>query len=137
MSALHRRPVTAHARGRVLGNIALTMSLAAACSPSRSTVADAPPAMMADAHPDAERVCLDPTKLARGYIDNYDTCACGETDVTATFDANGVITAITDLQGNPLPAKLATCLHQLLDRYCYPSLAGMSETFMTCHRWIA
>jgi hypothetical protein len=136
MSAVHRRAVKAHARGRILGGIAVTMSLAAACGSGRSPVIDAPPVTV-DAAIDAAIVCSDPAKTGQSYVNNEETCDCGDVDVTATFDANGVITSITDPQGNPLPQDIERCLLDILSGYCYPSLAGTTETFMSCHRWIA
>jgi hypothetical protein len=77
------------------------------------------------------------SKTGQASINQDETCGCGDVDVMATFDANGVITSITDPQGNALPQEIESCLLDLLSGYCYPSLAGMTETFMSCHRWIA
>jgi hypothetical protein len=132
--------VKAHARGRILGGIAVTMSLAAACGSSRRPATDAAmdtPIMTVDAPVDAAILCSDPARTGQAYVNNDETCDCGDVDVTATFDANGVITSITDPQGNPLPQEIESCLLDILSDYCYPSLAGMTETFMSCHRWIA
>ena len=141
MSAIHRRPVKAHARGRLLGNVALAMSLAAACSPTPRAQPDAPVMACPDAADVRPRACLDPAQISQEHVDNYETCVCDDSyidvDVTATFDAHGVITALTGDQGAALNPKLERCILDLLAKYCYPSLAGTSQTFMTCHRWIA
>jgi hypothetical protein len=39
--------------------------------------------------------------------------------------------------GQTLPAQIRDCLITLFAGYCYPSLAGMTRSFTTCHNWIA
>jgi hypothetical protein len=56
--------------------------------------------------------------------------------VNITFDANGVITDIVG-SSSPLSADMRRCLLDLFTTYCYPTLAGMTRTFPTCHSWIA
>jgi hypothetical protein len=135
VSAIQRRPVKAHARGRLLGGIAVTMSLAAACSPARKATPDAPPAMMPDAY--ALPACADPARMSEWDPITDQTCNCADVYVTMTFDANGVITSVSGDQGSALPQDVEQCLMNLFAGYCYPSLAGQTGMFMTCHRWIA
>ena len=54
-----------------------------------------------------------------------------------TFDANGNVAGVTDLQGQPLPEDLAQCFLALMAPYCYPTHAGTTQTVNTCHSWIA
>jgi hypothetical protein len=54
-----------------------------------------------------------------------------------TFDDHGVVTGITNADGQPMPAAVAKCLRDLFAPYCYPSVAGTTQTYMTCHAWIA
>jgi len=139
MSAIQRRDVKAHARGRILGGLAFTMSLAAACSPGRKATIDAP-MMVPDAAIDAPLpACADPARMSQSipYQQEQQTCACGDVNVTATIDANGVITALTGDQGAALPPDIERCLLDLFAGYCYPTLAGMTYAFPTCHVWIA
>lgn len=137
VSATRRRTVRAEARGRRLGQIAFAMGLASACtsSSSPSPLADAP---AADARPVDAVTCADPARMP---ADGFDaSCACdaaGLEFVQVTFDADGEVTAVTDQAGQPLPAAIEQCFLDLVARYCYPSLAGMTQTFMTCHGWIA
>jgi len=136
VSLVFRRPVRAHSRGRLLSGIALTMGLAAACHGEQRVTIDA----AVDAAPDAFVLpsCADTNRTSEGDI--YDpegaTCACGDTSVNITFDANGVITDVTGTS-SPLSTDMQSCLLDLFAKYCYPTLAGMTRTFMTCHAWIA
>lgn len=136
VSAIQRRDVRAHSRGRVLGGLAFTMSLAAACTSSHKSTADAP---VADVAIDTLPACVDPSKLSQGnpHDESTQSCACGSANVTATFDANGVITVLTGENGATLPYDVQNCLVALFAHYCYPSLAGQTLTFPTCHMWIA
>jgi methylmalonyl-CoA mutase cobalamin-binding subunit len=136
VSLVIRRPVRAHARGRLLGGIALTMGLAAACQSQRPASSDAAVDAMADAY--ALPACSDTSRTAGWDIHDPDvgSCNCGNTDVNITFDANGVITDIVGSEA-PLSADMKSCLLDLFATYCYPTLAGMTRPFMTCHSWIA
>ena len=40
-------------------------------------------------------------------------------------------------QGSVLTPEVEQCLLDLLAGYCYPSMAGITAPFMTCHSWIA
>jgi anaerobic magnesium-protoporphyrin IX monomethyl ester cyclase len=136
VSHVVRRPVRAHARGRLLGGIALTMGLAAACHGNRQVQADAAIDAMPDAY--ALPACADTSRTSGWDIHDPDrgTCNCGDTNVNITFDANGVITDIVG-SSSPLSDEMRQCLLDLFTTYCYPTLAGMTRTFMTCHSWIA
>lgn len=132
----HRRGVRAHARGRVLVGIAFTMTLAAACHSDHQVAIDA----AGSAAPDAPLVCADPTRMAEPADGQFtvpgDSCACGgasEMTVDVTFDGKGNAIKVAASSGQTLSASLAKCFLDLLADYCYPSLAGMSQTALTCH----
>ena len=138
VSSHQRREVHAHARGRILGGVAVAMSLAAACTSKGPVAADAP-VTQRDAEADAAPppACADPARTSQWTPTERPTCDCGDTQVDATFDANGVITGIVGDGGATLTPEMERCLLDLVAGYCYPSLAGMTQSFMTCHRWIA
>jgi hypothetical protein len=129
-----------HARGRLLGGIAIAMGLAAACNSGHKTPAQVD--AMANAGSDAFPACANPSRMsepAPSEVDSY-PCTCGETagmQVEVTFDANGNATAVTGVQGQTLPADMAKCFLDLLAPYCYPTLAGKTQMVTTCHAWIA
>jgi hypothetical protein len=141
VSSIHRRRVRAHARGRVLGGIALAMGLASACTPHDRIYVDAAivDAAPADAAIDAfaPPACADTARTSEWTVTSSETCACADTLVTVTFDANGVITNLAGGSDVTLSPAVEQCLLELFAGYCYPSLAGMTQTFMTCHSWIA
>ncbi len=135
VSAIHRRPVRAHARGRLLGGVAFAMSLASACQPPSRPVVDGPPIdVMVDAF---VATCVDPARTV-GDLGGADMCACAgaSTSITLTFNDRGVVTALAGAAA-PLPADVERCLLDVFSTHCYPSLAGMMRTFPTCHSWIA
>ena len=139
VSSYQRRDVRAHARGRVLGGVAVAMSLAAACT-SHGQVATDAAVIQVDADVDARpAACADPARTSQWALQQQQqqTCDCGDTYVKATFDANGVITGIVGDAGATLTPEMEQCLLDLVAAYCYPSLAGMTQSFMTCHSWIA
>jgi hypothetical protein len=142
VSRVHRRDVRAHARGRTLGGIAIAMGLAAACGGDRHAPVDARAVDAPVGVPDAPLVCADHGRTGEPSVDldPGPNCTCGEateTQVSVTFDANGNAIAVTAASGQALPAGMATCFLDLLAPYCYPSLAGMTQTVTTCHAWIA
>lgn len=142
MSAMHRRPVRAHMRGRMLGALAVSMSLAA-CAPDDHGHADAAidtVATLADAMPDTLPACADPTLSASYY--NYDACSCfGDmgfgTYLKITFNDRGEVTAITYFDGTPLPADVEKCALDLFAPHCYPTYAGTMQEIPACYQWIA
>lgn len=138
VSTVHRRKVHAHARGRVLGGVAVAMGLAAACAPGPRIATDATVEVDA-APPDAAGLpaCSDPSRTSELSVDLASTCACGNSVIDIGFDANGVITSLSGDAGAALPFDLEQCLIALFAKYCYPSLAGQTQSFDTCHRWIA
>lgn len=144
LSALHQRPVTAHARGRVLARLAMALSLAAACDGGSRPAADAP--VVVDVAVDAPLpACADSARTPQAYLSSIDACGC-ETGtnrrVRVTFDANGYVTSLLDVPWGgettaPLPTDIEQCILALLSQYCYPTLAGTEADFSTCHSWIA
>jgi hypothetical protein len=140
LSAFHRRDVRAHARGRVLGGLALAMSLAAACSPGHRTYPDAAPKVYADAPVDTvPPACADPARESQWnpLQKQQLLCMCGDVYVDMTIDGTGVVTAVNGAPGTTLDPAIAKCVLDLFDGYCYPTLAGTTYSFMTCHHWIA
>jgi hypothetical protein len=140
VSALHRRDVRAHTRGRLLGGLAFTMGLAA-CSPeARSVDASVPADVTIDVVPDAPWVCADGTKMPAGYPSSisYDcNCITTPTAVRVTFNDRGEIVAVTYQNGDPLPPIVEQCFLDLVKDYCYPTYASTTEVLSTCHSWIA
>ncbi len=139
VSSVRPRKVRAQARGRMLGGLALAMGLASACGheaqrPPDATLADATVLVEPDVAPPA--ACVDPSRTSQWSPRERPTCDCGNTQVKITFDANGEITSIAG-DTAPLASDVERCLLDLFASYCYPSLAGMTHSFMTCHAWIA
>ncbi len=138
VSAVQRRPVRAHVRGRVLNGVAFAMGLAAAaCTPAAGRPPDA--AIADTAPPDGLPACVDPARTAEDFMQPR-FCACGgpeETTIVVTFDADGVAVAASAAPGHALPPELVKCFLHLLAPYCYPSLAGTQLVAATCHSWIA
>jgi hypothetical protein len=134
MSAVHRRPVRAHARGRLLAGLALSLSLAAACeSPRRPVNIDAEVGWV-----DAP-ACVDPNRKSEWNLESPTTCSCGDATVLLTFNERGEVTAIDAAAppNQPPSAQLQSCLLNLLAGYCYPLHAGKMVGLHTCHAWIA
>lgn len=141
LSRLHRRPVRAHARGRLLGALAMSMGLAAACSPDQRQPADAAVMQPADAPPDALPACADQDRMSR-YWDDQATCQCAGTDesnpyLQVVFDENGELVSVASQDGSPLPADIESCILDMLGAYCYPAWAGTTQSVPSCHVWIA
>jgi B12 binding protein/radical SAM family protein len=138
LAKLHGRPVTAHTRGKLLGGLAIAMGLASACSSEHGRTPDAAvPDMF---QPDTLAACIDPARTSSPDPSQQIDCKCTDMAnaqaIDMTFDAAGVVTGITGATG-PLPADLEKCLLDLLQPFCYPTLAGMTKGFTTCHVWIA
>jgi len=134
VSHIHHRPVRAHARGRWLGGVAVAMGLATACGSSGGAKSDA----MVDVGIDAPWMCADSAHMPADPSYPDPSCMCGGAMmIKMTFDDHGVVTGITNANGDPMPANVAKSLHDLFAGYCYPSVAGTTQTYMTCHAWIA
>ena len=144
LSVNARRPVRAHARGRLLGGLAIAMGLAA-CPPSARVAMDAPADSAIDGGPcddglaDALPACTDPMRQRECYVPFGNNCDCTQQNVAiqATFNERGEIVDVQGLGGNTLPADVVQCLLALVGDYCYPTHAGKTETINTCHSWIA
>lgn len=140
LSALHRRPVRAHARGRMLGALAVSMSLAG-CAPHDHPMTDAAVDVgFMDAMPDALPACVDPARSSTNY--NWGACECfgqlgSGTYVQITFNERGEVTAITYFDGTPLPETVERCALDLLAQYCYPTFASSTQQLAACFTWIA
>jgi len=118
------------------------MGLASACGSDHHAPVDARGVDAMVVAPDAPLVCADHARTGESTVDldPGPSCTCGEateTMVSVTFDANGNAIAVTAASGQALPANMAQCFLDLLAPYCYPSLAGMTQTVTTCHAWIA
>ncbi len=135
VSRSRRKPVHAHARGRLLSAVAASMSLAG-CYLShelppgdggRSDAGrDAGHATM-DARSDAP-VCPLPRHVETTLPPCFPRCPAGAYSIVVTFDAQGVATDFRLPDGGEVPNDLVTCFADLLGSACYPSLAGTSRT---------
>lgn len=56
--------------------------------------------------------------------------------MAARFDGDGRIVAIDGVDGGTLAPDVVACLIGSLSGYCYPNLAGTTQT-LTGHCWIA
>jgi hypothetical protein len=56
--------------------------------------------------------------------------------VTARFDAEGRLIAIDGVDGGTIAPDVVACLIGSFSGYCYPNLAGTTQT-LTSHCWIA
>jgi hypothetical protein len=136
VSGLARRPVRAQTRGRVLGGIAVVMGLASACHGSHFTPTDTKPPV--DVLGTCSSATHTPDWSPAGTLAG--DCSCHESleqMIDVMFDSNGVATSFTGPNGAALPADVEACLVALLSGYCYPSLAGTTQQYATCHAWIA
>ncbi|HTL35565.1 MAG TPA: hypothetical protein VL326_20695, partial [Kofleriaceae bacterium] len=140
LSALHRRPVRAHTRGRMLAALSVSMSLAA-CAPEDRRMTDAAVDVgFMDAMPDALPACVDPARSSTNY--NWGACECfgqlgSGTVLQITFNERGEVTAITYFDGTPLPETVERCALDLLAQYCYPTFASSTQQLAACFTWIA
>jgi hypothetical protein len=142
------RLAQAHTRGQLLSAVAFSMALAGCSRPLTSTDGgrDAPAALEgggSDWRWTAPEVAVqdgpcktDPADAAFRLPD--DTCfdRCGGTPVAARFDGDGRIVAIDGVDGGTLAPDVVACLLGSLSGYCYPNLAGTTQT-LTGHCWIA
>jgi len=138
MTALLRRPLRAHARGRLLGSLAMTMGLAA-CDSSSRPVDAAIDVVVPDVQTDAPALCADQSRTVK-YSVQDETCQCipmGDVSIMVTFNANGEVVGVLYADGSPLPMNIQRCILDLVASYCYPSWASSTQTIPTCHLWIA
>jgi hypothetical protein len=149
VSRLHRRDVRAHARGRILGNVAFAMGLAA-CNPEPHTVdasvgpndgaadvaIDVVPIDVVDALP----ACVDTARTSSGYWDNVQTCQCisdSNATLEVTFNERGEVTSVRFGNGMPLPMGVEQCILDLVATYCFPTWTSSTQLVRACHVWIA
>ena len=142
------RQARAHTRGQLLSAVAFSMALAGCSRPLLSTDGgrDAPGGDRGRWNPTgtgARPRSPSRTELARPIpptraFDSGETCSdgCGSTPVAARFDSDGRIVAIDGVDGGTLPPDVVACLLGSLSGYCYPNLAGTTQT-LTGHCWIA
>jgi hypothetical protein len=129
--------VRAHARGRLISAVALSMALAA-CEPSSSDgrndagfIFGTTDAGRTDAGP---TICPPPLQPAPGLpVAN----GCGQFQAEVTFDSRGVPGAVHSVDGGMLPQQGLDCLQRLIAGYCFPSYAGTTQLFVAQHVWIA
>jgi len=161
-----RRHARAHTRGQLLSAVAFSMALAGCSRPLESkadggdapVAADAPLAIDGPLFIDApgiidvagidyhfmapevrisDAACqTNPTDA--GFAFDLSTCfgGCGRTQVEAHFDADGRLVAIDGVDGGTVAPDVVACLLGTFSAYCYPNLAGTTQT-LTGHCWIA
>lgn len=152
VSSVLARPAPAHARGRLLSQVALAFGLAACSTDPVLDVRDG--GSGSDLHVpattdgggdlggggDLRDAGMEPDLGRRGPLDpdrlEFWDCTCGADQVQLQLDGSGCIVAIRRGDGTALPAMTVECLRDLFGTYCYPSLAGKTVT-ATPHCWIA
>jgi hypothetical protein len=130
--------VRAHARGRLISAVALSMALAA-CEPGSSggqpdgaSIFGTTDAGTTDA---GTTICPPPLKPSPGLP--VSTGGCGQFQAEVTFDSRGVPGAVHPVDGGMLPQQGLDCLQRLIAGYCFPSYAGTTQLFVAQHVWIA
>jgi hypothetical protein len=134
-----RGPVRAHARGRVLGPVALSMSLAGCAGPVHNDQDGRVDGRLDSGVVDAGPTCSDPNRTP-----NYwSTVNCrvgygyGSGGILVTFDTSGVAVSFAPgSDGGSISPDVQNCLTAYFASYCYPSFAGITQRF-TQHVWIA
>lgn len=167
VSVARRRPVSAHCRGKLLGVVAFSMSLAA-CGGSVTSRSDrdasttsggtggtagtggivtgtggfattggtggtagSPPLTPCDTR------SIQEVDAGASSFDVPAACACGALlSCLVTFDAEGRAVDFQMSDGSTIEPLTSSCLAQLFAQYCYPSLAGTTQTFQS-HCWVA
>jgi hypothetical protein len=153
--------VRAHARGRLISAVALSVALAACEAPrgalhAGADAAENPFGRANDARPDATLVedagggaphdaAADaaPADEGAGCPSGLPSSAmlpsfgCGELQAEVTFDARGVPADVHPLDGGMLSQAALDCVHRLLAGYCFPSYAGTTQLLVSHHVWIA
>jgi hypothetical protein len=138
----------AHTRGQLLSAVAFSMALAGCSRPLASADGgrDAPgiaEVAGTDWRWTAPEVSVqdgpcktDPADAGFRFWDDRCSNGCGSTPVAARFDSDGRIVAIDGVDGGTLAPDVVACLIGSLSGYCYPNLAGTTQT-LTGHCWIA
>ncbi len=134
-----RGPVRAHARGRVLGAVALSMSLAGCAGPVHNDQDGGLDGGLDSGVVDAGATCSDPNRVPN----QWNTVPCnvgygyGNGGVLVTFDTSGVAVSFSPgTDGGSISPDVQNCLTTYFAHYCYPSFAGTTQRF-TQHLWIA
>jgi len=139
VSRAWRRSVRAHARGRLLSALAMSMSLAA-CNRDVLWTSDQGVGGTVDGAADL----LTPPDQASASTDGcapstLDACTlyqCNDTtQITLTIDQSGAVASVQATNGT-LSQAVADCYHAYFQEHCYPSLAG-STLMITPHCFIA
>jgi Radical SAM superfamily len=147
------RLARAHTRGQLLSAVAVSMALAGCSRPLLSADGgrDAPVVIEVggvevggyDWHWSAPEVAVqdgacrpDPTDAGFQFDVDYCFGQCGRAQVTARFDSEGRLVAIDGVDGGTLAPDVVACLIGSFSGYCYPNLAGTTQT-LTGHCWIA
>lgn len=178
VALFQRRPVSAHARGKLLGAVAFSMSIAACggdvddggsrdatrssdasihsggstsgggtgsggssavggANASGGTGPDAAAGGGSGLTDGSASACLgEPLPFGDEYnLPGFCPCQSGG-PALVTFDETGRAVAFAMGDGGAIPQDLRECLASVLAAYCYPSLAGTTQTFRS-HCWIA
>jgi hypothetical protein len=138
-SAALGRPSPAHARGRVLSAVAVSVSLAA-CTPQLQALdAGAYDAGFDSGAMDAgfDAGTCPPGRAPSTASDLYGRCGdCNGPYIRAVFDDAGVAVTFGSADGGTLDAQVQDCLNAFLATVCCPSLANQTYDFAP-HCWIA
>lgn len=130
-----RGPVRAHARGRVLGAVALSMSLAGCAVPFHNGVDGGVDDGLDSGVVDAGVTCKDSNRIPSEA--STARCNVGSAGILVTFDASGVAVSFSPgADGGSISPDVQSCLTNYFASYCYPSFASTTQRFST-HFWIA
>ena len=157
VSRARRSEVRVHTRGQLLSSVALSMALACSSqqAPEPRDGASAPPALDAAAGIVDSAIHLDlqggpgscgpgegGARTARAsFPETLCYCIPGSAAVpgvvTVTLDDAGIPTEVSFPDGGALPDTVRACVLSAIGGYCFPSLAGTSQSIAGAHCWIA
>jgi hypothetical protein len=141
-----------HTRGQLLSAVAFSMALAGCSRPLMTSdggtdagAIDAPGILDVIGQPYErpgrdlvfyDAACALGTETPdAGFRFEGDCLGCSNVSVTAHFDSEGRLAAVEGADGT-LPDDIIQCLLSSFSGYCYPALAGTTQTLKS-HCWIA
>jgi hypothetical protein len=147
-----RRDARVHTRGQLLSAVAFSMALAGCSRPLMTSdggtdagAIDAPGILDVIGQPYErpgrdlvfyDAACALGTETPdAGFRFEGDCLGCSNVSVTAHFDSEGRLAAVEGADGT-LPDDIIQCLLSSFSGYCYPALAGTTQTLKS-HCWIA
>jgi hypothetical protein len=158
VSRARRSQVRVHTRGQLLSTVALSMALAACSSqqtPEPRDGAGEPPALDASVGtgdaatplgvPDGPASCAPGeggAKTARAsFPESLCYCIPGSGTVAGSvnvrLDDAGIPVEVSFPDGGAVPDSVRACVLSAIGGYCFPSLAGTSQSLAGSHCWIA